>query len=70
MPVKSATSVTRLALYGGARKNYGSSAGKIGGGVTTTLHQTTNYQGMKRMNGGMRSGQLQQERAIEVHSVM
>ena len=34
MPAKSAGSVTRLGLYGGARKNYGSFAGKTGGGVS------------------------------------
>ena len=55
MPAKSAGSVTRLALYAGARKNYGSFAGKTGGGATVTLHQTTYYQTMQRMNGAMRS---------------
>ena len=34
MPAKSGSEVTRLALYGGARKPYGSFAGKVGGGPT------------------------------------
>jgi len=53
MSVKSAGSVTRLALYGGGRKNYGSFAGKTGGGPTGRIMSSLAGAGGLASRGGI-----------------